>query len=360
MRIATIVGARPQFVKAAMVSKALAGYPAVQEVWIHTGQHFDDNMSDVFFRQLSLPKPKYHLGIHSLCHGAMTGRMLERIEEVLRSESPDIVIVYGDTDSTLAGALAAAKLQIPIAHIEAGLRAFKKSIPEEINRVLTDHISTYLFTPTKQADRNLLKEGIDQHMIHNVGDVMYDAALHYGASSYSDSSILKENALNSKQYVLATVHRPYHTDEKKTLQEVCSLLDLISNEMQVVWPVHPRAHKQMDAFGVKPKRVKCIEAVGYTDMLVLEKNAALIITDSGGVQKEAYFQRVPCVTLREETEWVELVEYGWNALITPTGDLSLKATLILQRMNVPGKDVALYGSGHAADAIARILVKEAR
>jgi UDP-GlcNAc3NAcA epimerase len=360
MRIATIVGARPQFVKAAMVSNALANYPTVQEVWIHTGQHFDDNMSDVFFRQLSLAKPKYHLGIHSLSHGAMTGRMLDRIEEVLKSESPDVVIVYGDTDSTLAGALAAAKLQIPVAHVEAGLRAFKKSIPEEINRVLTDHISTYLFTPTKQADQNLLKEGIDQHKIHNVGDVMYDAALHYSPSSNSDASILKENALKSKDYVLATVHRPYHTDEKNALQEVCSLLDLISKDIQVVWPVHPRATKQMNAFGIKPQHVKCIDAVGYIDMLVLEKNAALIITDSGGVQKEAYFQRVPCVTLREETEWVELVENGWNALITPTGDLPAKASVILQRRNVPGKDVVLYGSGHAADSIARILVKATR
>jgi UDP-GlcNAc3NAcA epimerase len=355
MRIATVIGARPQFVKAAVVSQAFRLHPGLTEILIHTGQHFDSNMSDVFFEELGIRSPDYHLGIHGMRHGAMTGRMLEEVEKVLITEKPDLLLVYGDTDSTLAGALAAAKLHIPIAHVEAGLRAYNQAIPEEINRVLTDHISTILFTPTEQADRNLAKEGIAAEKIRNVGDVMYDAALHFSAIASGQSKVLSQYALEPGKYILATIHRPQNTDTEVALQIVTKLLDTVSSEMQVVWPVHPRARKKIHDFGIMMKHVMMIDPVGYLDMTELERNAALVMTDSGGVQKEAYFHRVPCVTLRPETEWVELLAHDWNILIPPGPDVVSLASRILSRVHHQGADVQLYGSGQASQRIAEVL-----
>lgn len=355
MQVVTILGARPQFIKASAVSRALAQQGSIEEVMIHTGQHFDNNMSDIFFSELGIRQPDYHLGIHGLTHGAMTGRMLEEIEKILIKLQPQVVLLYGDTDSTLAGALAAAKLHIPIAHVEAGLRAFNQAIPEEINRVLTDHVAELLFTPTEQADQNLAREGISQEKVFQVGDVMYDAALYYAQLASTNSTVLAKSKLEPGSYFLATIHRPQNTDTAEALMHVCAVMEAIARKKKVVWPVHPRAKKQMLEFGINLRHVQCIEPVGYLDMIELERNAALIMTDSGGVQKEAYFHRVPCVTLRPETEWVELVHYGWNVILPPTGDIQTLAETILQRASVKGEEEHLYGSGKAAEKIADIL-----
>lgn len=355
MQIATILGARPQFIKAAAVSRAFAQHPSINEVMIHTGQHFDKNMSDIFFSELGIRDPDYHLGIHGMNHGAMTGRMLEGIEKILMQIQPEFVLVYGDTDSTLAGALAAAKLNIPIAHVEAGLRAFNKSIPEEVNRVLTDHVAEILFTPTEHADHNLARESIPQSKIFQVGDVMYDATLHFSDLASSGSHILEDCKLEPKSFFLATIHRPQNTDTPEALKQVCDLLEAIAKDVKVLWPVHPRAKKQMLQFGIKLNHVQCIEPVGYLDMIELERNARVILTDSGGVQKEAFFHRVPCVTLRPETEWVELVEHGWNILLPLSGDVQFMKQMVLQRAGKPGNEVQLYGSGRASEKIAEIL-----
>lgn len=315
MKIATIIGARPQFIKAAVVSRAFRELRTdVREVLIHTGQHFDANMSDVFFDELDIPRPNHHLGIGGGTHGQNTGRMIEAIEAVLITEKPDWVLVYGDTDSTLAGALAAAKLHIPVAHVEAGLRSFNRRMPEEINRVLTDHISSLLFTPTDTATRNLANEGITGERVQQVGDVMYDAAIYYGKRAEQRSSILVDLRLTPKGYILATIHRAENTDDPHRLGEI--LNGLASAELPVVWPLHPRTKNRLNKFGLRlPANFRAIDPVGYLDMVMLEKHAYLIATDSGGVQKEAYFYQVPCITLRDETEWVETVESGWNKLV---------------------------------------------
>jgi len=353
MKVLSIVGARPQFIKAAAVSRVLRAEPGVQEVLVHTGQHYDDNMSRVFFEELEIPEPDYHLGIGGGTHGQNTGRMLEAIERGLLKEQPDWVLVYGDTDSTLAGALAAVKLHIPVAHVEAGLRSFNRRMPEEINRVLTDHASDLLFAPTETAVQNLLREGILENKIHLVGDVMYDAALYYGAKAEQKSEILKRLGLSPKGYVLATVHRVENTDDPGRLGAILEALAEVHRELPVVFPVHPRTRKRAEAFGLGGylERVLAIEPVGYLDMVMLEKSARLIATDSGGVQKEAFFYRVPCVTLRGETEWVELVELGWNRLCSPV-DMALIVKAVLQTESHEGKDhLDLYGSGRAAEGI---------
>lgn len=322
---------------------------------IHTGQHFDSNMSAIFFSELGIRDPDHHLGIHGMSHGAMTGRMLEEIEKVLMQLKPKLVLVYGDTDSTLAGALAAAKLKIPLVHVEAGLRAFNQAIPEEINRVLTDHVAEILFTPTVQADQNLAREGIAHSKVFQVGDVMYDATLYFSELAASKSHVIADCNLSAKTYFLATIHRPQNTDTTAALRLICTLLEAIAKEVKVVWPVHPRAKKQMMKFGIKMDRVQCIDPVGYLDMIELERHASLILTDSGGVQKEAYFHRVPCVTLRPETEWVELVEQGWNMILPPSPDIQFMTQTILQRAGMKGNEVQLYGSGKASERIAEIL-----
>ncbi|MHB0856569.1 MAG: non-hydrolyzing UDP-N-acetylglucosamine 2-epimerase [Anaerolineae bacterium] len=327
----TIVGARPQFIKAAAVSRAIREHNALRpehqmhEILVHTGQHYDENMSQIFFDELDIPRPDYNLGVGSLPHGAQTGRMLEAIEEILLKEQPDWVLVYGDTNSTLAGALAAAKLHIPVAHVEAGLRSFNRRMPEELNRVLTDHVSSLLFCPTQSAVSNLAAEGITQG-VELVGDVMYDCALFYADKVKGlEAGILHKHALVTKSYYLATVHRAENTDDPKKLGTIVDAFDELSTpECPVVIPLHPRTRTKMAQYDLCfGAQVRVLDPVSYLEMVALERNAKVILTDSGGVQKEAYFHGVPCVTLREETEWVETVNLGWNALcvLEASGDL---------------------------------------
>ena len=352
MRIVSIVGARPQFIKAAVVSRALRSQPDIQEVFLHTGQHYDANMSDIFFQELDIPRPDYHLGIGGGTHGQNTGRMLEAIEGVLLKEQPNWVLVYGDTDSTLAGALAAVKLHIPVAHVEAGLRSFNRRMPEEINRVLTDHAADLLFAPTETAVANLRREGVPDERIALVGDVMYDAAIFYASMAEERSSILETLGLNPREYILATVHRAENTDSPARLKAIFTALSQVAETLPVVLPLHPRTRKALAAnnLGELAQSVRLIDPVGYLDMVMLEKYARLIVTDSGGVQKEAFFHKVPCVTLRTETEWVELVESGWNIVIAPT-DKHLICQTILSRLNAKGSNTALYGDGSAVEKI---------
>lgn len=355
MKVITVVGARPQFVKAAIVSRALRAKGA-DEALVHTGQHFDPNMSQVFFDELEMPPPVRHLGIGGGTHGQNTGRMIERIESVLLEISPHAVLVYGDTDSTLAAAIAAVKLHIPVAHVEAGLRSFNRRMPEEINRVLTDHASNMLFAPTDAAVRNLEAEGISGERVAQVGDVMYDAALFYGAKAERTSEILDRLSLRSKGYALATVHRAENTDEPARLSVI--LAGFAKYGETVVLPMHPRARARIKSFGLRiPMNVLVIEPVGYLDMVMLEKHACLIATDSGGVQKEAFFYRVPCATLRDETEWVELVESGWNRLVPPR-DADAVAEAMTATVGTSGTTIAPYGAGDSAERIAaRLAVK---
>lgn len=359
MKLLTVVGARPQFVKAAVVSRALAQDGSIKEVLLHTGQHFDAALSDVFFKELGLPEPDYNLGIGGGTHGQNTGRMLEGIERVLLDERPDWVLVYGDTDSTLAGALAAVKLHVPVAHVEAGLRSFNRRMPEEINRVLTDHASDLLFAPTPTAVENLKNEGLSGERVSWVGDVMFDAALYFGDRADETSQILKQLNLAPGSYVLATVHRAENTDNLARLQAIFDGLARVSKEIPVVLPLHPRTRKALDRAGMLAQvgeQIKLIDPVGYIDMVALEKNARLIATDSGGVQKEAYFYGVPCVTLRDETEWVELVEAGWNVLAPPVSP-SAVAQAVLNNLNNQGVAIEAYGNGQAAQLIVAKLIK---
>lgn len=312
MKIASIIGARPQFIKAAPVSREIRREHT--EILIHTGQHYDHNMSRIFFDELDIPEPDYNLSIGSGLHGEQTGKMLAETEKVLLNEKPEVVLVYGDTNSTLSGALAAAKLHIPVAHIESGLRSYNKEMPEEINRVLTDHISDFLFCPTQTAVNNLAKEGITKG-VYLTGDVMLDAVLHNIQIAEAKSTILATLNLEPKTYYLATVHRPSNTDNLDNLKNILEAFEEL--DLPVVFPLHPRTRNTILSLSPSPKtlNIKFIEPVGYLDMLKLENNAQKILTDSGGIQKEAYFLGVPCVTLREETEWVETLEYGWNMLV---------------------------------------------
>lgn len=358
-KILTVLGARPQFIKASVVSHAIAAMPGLTEVLVHTGQHFDANMSDVFFDELGMNKPDYFLDIHGGSHGAMTGRMLEAVEKVLLQERPNVVLVYGDTNSTLAGALAAAKLHIPVAHVEAGLRSFNMAMPEEINRILTDRVSQWLFTPTKAATDNLQREGYSANKITEVGDVMYDVALHHGSRVQPGIGLMAQLGLIEKNYVLVTIHRQENTDHPQRLSAIVAALIAIARTLPVVWPLHPRTravlqkNRQLELLA---QHVKLIEPIGYLDMVQLEKFAALIATDSGGVQKEAFFFQVPCVTLRDETEWVELVEARWNQLAPPT-DAGALQNSITTALGSRGKDVRPYGTGDSANSIVNFLNK---
>jgi UDP-N-acetylglucosamine 2-epimerase len=325
MKIISVVGARPQFIKLSALSKELR--KKHREIILHTGQHYDDELSKIFFSQLSIPEPDYNLGIGSAEHGEQTGRMLKGIEEALLFERPNLVIVYGDTNSTLAGALAGAKQNIPVAHVEAGLRSFKKSMPEEINRVLTDHISSLLFCPTKTSVQNLRKEGITRG-VHLVGDVMYDSLREHVKSAEKNSQIMKKLNLSKKDFYLITIHRAENTDIKENLKKIVQILTGL--DKKTVFPIHPRTKKCLSAFGLldkleSKKYLLLIDPVSYLDMLVLEKNARCVLTDSGGVQKEAFFLRTPCLTLREETEWVETLKNSWNNLV----GLSVKKILMI-------------------------------
>jgi UDP-GlcNAc3NAcA epimerase len=338
--ILTIVGARPQFIKAAPVSAALRR-AGLGEVLLHTGQHFDAKMSACLFDELGLPPPAHHLGIHSLSHGAMTGRMLEAIEAVIQQERPDWVMVFGDTNSTIAGALAAAKLHVPVAHIEAGLRSFNRRMPEEINRVLTDHLSSLLFCPTSTAVDNLQREGIISG-IHKIGDVMFDSTRLFLERARRESKILAELGLERGGYSVATVHRSENTDQPDRFDRIMRWLEVTARERRVVMPVHPRTARLIRQRDWRPAGITLLPPLGYLDMVMLVNAAAAVFTDSGGLQKEAYFHRVPCVTLREETEWSETVQAGWNRLWT-------------QPDYAPRREITEYGAGDAAGRVAQIL-----
>lgn len=360
IKIVTISGARPQFIKASVVTAAFARTPGMEEVVVHTGQHFDANMSDVFFAELAMPAPRYQLDIHGGSHGEMTGRMLMGIEKVLLQERPDAVLVYGDTNSTLAGTLAAAKLHIPVAHVEAGLRSFNMRMPEEINRILTDRISRWLFVPTEAAAQHLRREGFAEEQILPVGDVMFDVALHYGERVKPEGGLLASMGLKPGAYVLATIHRAENTDHPQRLANVVDALVFTARSMPVVWPLHPRMRAILQQTGRLDKlssQLHLIEPVGYLDMVQLEKYAAVIATDSGGIQKEAYFYKVPCVTLRDETEWVELVEAGWNRLAPPLDAAAVLAALRAS-LGSHGAEIAPYGQGDAAQRIVQRLVSD--
>jgi UDP-GlcNAc3NAcA epimerase len=364
LKIITVVGARPQFIKAAVVSRAIAGHnrlnpqSQIKELILHTGQHYDEEMSDVFFREMEIPKPDFQFALNRLSHGAMTGRMLEHIEKVLLDEKPDYVLVYGDTNSTLAGALAAAKCGIPIVHVEAGLRSYNMNMPEEINRILTDRVSSILCCPTFQSIENLKKEGFEhfQSDIVMTGDVMYDAALYY-----SDLSEKKQvsigNQLNlPENYLLATIHRAENTDDFDALSGIVEALNTIHRHTPVVITLHPRTKAAIDRFELN---VECIvlPPLGYLDMIHCIKHSNMIITDSGGLQKEAYFFQKPCITLRSETEWVELVENGYNMLSGTKPETILSA---FKEMNTREFRWAnqLYGDGHAGDNIVYLLLSK--
>ena len=350
--ILTVVGARPQFIKAAAVSSQIAEC-GMRERLIHTGQHFDANMSEVFFNELDLAEPTINLGIGGGSHGQNTGRMIEAIEGVLLADRPDIAVVYGDTDSTLAAALAATKLNIPVAHIEAGLRSFNRQMPEEINRILTDHASTLLFAPTDLAVSHLAEEGIKGKAVRLVGDVMYDAALRFGEKAEKLSAVLDRLRLHPQQYILATVHRAENTDEPLRLATIIEGLG--RSVLPVVLPLHPRTRGRLESTDLSPaSNIAFVEPLGYLDMVMLEKNAALIATDSGGVQKEAFFYGVPCITLRNETEWRELVDAGWNRL-APPHDAATVADAITESLGSSGQQITPYGHGDAAAKIANDL-----
>lgn len=351
-----MVGARPQFIKAAAVSRALKAAGGLEEILLHTGQHYDDNMSDVFFRELGIPRPQRNLGIGSGSHAVQTGRMLEGIEQAILEERPDWVLVFGDTNSTLAAALAAAKVQVRVAHVEAGLRSFNRRMPEEINRQVTDHLSDLLFAPTDVAVRNLANEGIAGPAVVRTGDVMYDATLHYSVQAEARSEVLSRLGLTRGTYVLATIHRAENTGEAAALAAIFGALGEIAREMPVIVPLHPRTRKALGQTSLA-SRLVITEPVGFLDMLQLEKYARLIVTDSGGVQKEAYFHRVPCVTLRGETEWTELVEIGWNTVQPPTSAKEV-ADAIRAGVSRARQDWRrLYGDGQAGASIASALLE---
>ncbi len=359
MKIVTVLGARPQFIKASAVSRVMRDdYSGkIQEVLIHTGQHYDDNMSKIFFDDLEIPHPQYNLEISANQHGAMTGRMLEGIEKVLLQEKPDWVLIYGDTNSTLAGALAASKLHIPIAHVEAGLRSFNKKMPEEINRILTDHVSSLLFCPTETAVHNLQAEGIQQG-VHNVGDVMYDIALFYRHRAREQSTVMETLGLMHGGFALATCHRAENTDDPKRLEAILAALADISKPLPVVLPLHPRTRKLIAEYGLSHHLESLIvsDPLSFLDMMALEQAAKVIITDSGGVQKEAFFYGVPCITLRNETEWVETVDSGWNQLVGASSHSILSAVNKIMQSSRECVRSTPYGQGKAASDILTCIV----
>lgn len=362
MKLLTVVGARPQFVKAAVLSRAIRAFNEpggeghkIHEVLVHTGQHYDDTMSAVFFRELNMPEPAYNLGIGSGLHGQQTGRMLEAIEAVLQREQPDWVLVYGDTNSTLAGALAASKLGLPIAHVEAGLRSYNRSMPEEINRVVTDHLSSLLFCPTDRAVKNLSCEGVERG-VHRVGDVMFDSLQYYLTRVDRRGELLARLGVQQGTYALVTVHRAETTDRLEYLSGIVDAMGQLS--LPVVWPLHPRTKTALERIGFTrlPDKVRAIPPVSYLEMLALERDAQVIVTDSGGVQKEAFWLGVPCVTLRRETEWEETVEAGWNCLAGTDPERIVAAVqgFFAER---PTQTGIHFGDGHAAERILEVFIR---
>lgn len=354
-KIVTILGARPQFVKGAVLSRVIKNNTELEEVIVHTGQHYDANMSAVFFDEMEIPKPKYNLNINGLGHGAMTGQMMEKIEEVLLTEKPDAVVVYGDTNSTLAGALTAKKLHIKVVHIEAGLRSFNMKMPEEVNRIVTDRIADLLSCPTKTAISNLQKEGFDNLPIEIVqhGDIMKDAVEFYSKTSAEKSSILKELNIKNTQFVVATIHRQENTDNKEILSAVFEGLEAINKKTAVVLPLHPRTAKKLKEFGIKTN-ITIIKPIGYFDMLELLKNCTMVITDSGGLQKEAFFNKKQCIIVREETEWIELVNHGFAKIVGSNTEKMI--TVFNQFLNEQKTfNVELYGNNVGKKIVDSIL-----
>jgi UDP-N-acetylglucosamine 2-epimerase len=356
MKIMSVVGARPQFIKVAPISKALEKYGATQHILVHTGQHYDIELSKIFFDELSIPRPDYNLEVGSDSHARQTGRMIIGLEDTLLTEKPDLVLVYGDTNSTLAGALAAVKLHIPVAHVEAGPRIFDKSVPEEINRVLTDHIAGLLFAPTQTAVNNLKREGI-KNGVYLAGDVMLDSFRHFSEIAERKSKIVDELALSQGGYLLATVHRARNTDNEKNLK---SIIDAFINVgAKIVFPLHPRTEKYLKQYRLyeelkKAPNIKLISPVGYLDSMMLTRNASKVLTDSGGLQKEAYFSKVPCITLDEATCWPETVEDGWNILVGSDKDKIIQAA---KDFEPKGKPRDVFGDGRAAEKIAGIVAE---
>ena len=358
-KIVTILGARPQFVKASIVSKKIEKNH-IPEVIIYTGQHYDKNLSELFFKELNLPEIKYNLKIGSSTHGKQTGEMLIKIEKILFKEKPDLVLVYGDTNSTLAGALAASKMHIPIAHVEAGLRCFNKQLPEEINRILTDNMSEILFAPTSTAKKNLKKENITKG-VYLVGDVMYDLFLEI-KEIIDEKSILRRFNIDPEKFILVTIHRAENTDLKENLEEIWNALEEISRiNIKIIFPIHPRTFKALKNFNLlnnkTPDNLILIQPISYKEMFTLEKNAKLIITDSGGVQKEGYFHKTQCLIVRGETSWSELVQTGWNKLTGANKKSIYEETIKRFNSNISKKWKSFYGQGNASDKIVNIIKK---
>lgn len=359
IRIITIVGARPQFVKAAMLSRAISMRNkegmSFEEKLIHTGQHYDENMSRVFFHEMGILKPTWQLHCGNHTHGAMTGQMLMDIEKILIDNQPDYVLVYGDTNSTLAGALAASKLHIPVVHVEAGLRSFNKAMPEEINRILTDHVSSILCCPTQTAVQNLHKENITKGVYH-VGDIMYDAALLFGKEAEQRSTILQTLGLSPKEFLLCTVHRAENTDSQERLCQIAQAWTEIAASERIVIPLHPRTRIYLEKYNLlatlqQQSNILFTDPLGFLDMVMLERNARIILTDSGGIQKEAYFHKTPCITLREETEWTETIESGWNQL----AGFHVKDIIKCLSTSNDRKEIQEYGDGNTAQKILDLL-----
>lgn len=358
MKILTVVGTRPQFIKACMLSRAFKATRLIEETIANTGQHYDDNMSTAFIDQLQLPKPDYDLGIGSGSHGKQTARMLAKLEDVMLTEEPDMVLVYGDTNSTLAGSLAAAKLKIPVAHVESGLRSFNKNMPEEINRITADHLSDFLFCPSGTNVSNLRREGIEKG-VYLTGDIMYDAVVHFKPMAIRYSSIRENLSLREGHYYLATIHRAENTDDPKRLKSICEALKQL--DKNVIIPLHPRTRRQLNQHCLLDDEMlssmTIVEPLDYFDMLALATGARAILTDSGGLQKEAYILGVPCITLRDETEWEETVQTGWNQL---AGADTQQILDTLQTYQQPNEHLPLFGDGKAAWTIADILINQYR
>lgn len=356
MKLLTIIGARPQFIKASALSRALSNYENLQEVTVHTGQHYDENMSDVFFRELSMPVPSYNLNINGGGHGEMTGTMMQKLEPILLKEKPDWVVVYGDTNSTLAGSLTAVKLHIPVAHVEAGLRSFNNKMPEEINRILTDRVSSLLFCPSDNAVKNLHLEGFDNYnaAIHQVGDIMYDSALFCAEVAKRQSKILESYSLKNNGYILCTIHRAENTDDPKRLSNIIEALNEINKQVPVIVPLHPRTKKLISLNNITPEFI-ITAPVGYFDMIQLIQNSRAVMTDSGGLQKEAFFFKKHCLIMRDETEWPELVEFKNNFIVGTDKNKIIQALFALPKNwnnhNNP------YGSGNTAQLIAQMFSK---
>ena len=376
MKIVTIIGARPQIIKAAALSRAIRNHYAdtIREIIVHTGQHYDENMSQVFFDELQIPRPDYNLHVGSASHGVQTARMTEGIEEILLKEKPDFIVLYGDTNSTLAGAVAAAKIHVPIVHIEAGLRSFNKSMPEEINRIVCDHCSTLLFSPTKAGYDNLKREGfpmdnegpytIDNPKVYHCGDIMYDNSLYFSTIASQKTDIIKRMGLNAKPFVLSTIHRDSNTDQPQRLTAIFESIIEVAKEVAVVLPLHPRTAKllktnlstESQELLFNSENIKLIPPVSFLEMIELERNAMLIMTDSGGVQKESYFFRKPCIILRPETEWIEIVETGAAVLVDADKTRILNAWKQFKD-NAIDSFPPIFGDGHAAEFMLEQMLK---